>query len=141
MLMLSLLLTALSLQGGDIAGTGILNLRVSGFQELRGTVRVAIFHRGEFFPEDIDNAFMKVVEPVTADPMPIRIEGLPHGLYAIALFHDSNDDAILDRNILGIPTERFGFSGGARAVTGPPSYESAAFLFDTPSLLLFIEMQ
>ncbi len=141
MQMLSLLLTALSLQGGDIAGTGILNLRVSGFHGLRGSLRIAIFHRGEFFPEDIDNAFMRVVEPVTADPMPVSIEGLPHGLYAIALFHDRNDDAVLDRNILGIPTERFGFSGGARAVTGPPSYESAAFLFDNPSLLLFIEMQ
>lgn len=53
--------------------------------------------------------------------------GVPPGRYAISAYHDKNDDGSLDRNFIGIPTEDFTFSSGAKAGLGPPSFEDADF--------------
>ncbi len=52
--------------------------------------------------------------------LPIEIEEL-----AIAAYHDENNNGQLDRNPLGIPSERYGFSGGARGLVGAPEYAEA----------------
>ena len=36
---------------------------------------------------------------------------------------DANGE--LDRNALGIPSERYGFTNNARGITGPPNFEDA----------------
>jgi uncharacterized protein (DUF2141 family) len=54
----------------------------------------------------------------------IPVERLPASI-AVAAYHDENDDGELNRNRFGIPTERYGFSRNARALTGPPSFKQA----------------
>ena len=56
----------------------------------------------------------------------VTMEDLPEGTYAISLFHDENDNGELDTNLMGIPTEGFGFSNDARGVMGPPEFDAAA---------------
>lgn len=53
--------------------------------------------------------------------------------FAVAAFHDENGNGVLDRNRLGIPTERYGFSNNARGSFGPPSFESAAVRINNPT--------
>ena len=50
-----------------------------------------------------------------ADTSGVRIifAGLPPGDYAVAAFHDADGNGELGTNILGIPTEGYGFSNGA----------------------------
>ena len=50
---------------------------------------------------------------------------LPTGTYAIAAYHDKNDDFVLNRVFGWIPTEPFGFSRDARGTFGPPTFDSA----------------
>ncbi|MBF4473025.1 DUF2141 domain-containing protein [Flavobacterium sp. HJJ] len=38
------------------------------------------------------------------------IKDLPEGEYAIALYHDENDDKKCNTNMIGIPTEGYGFT-------------------------------
>ncbi len=52
---------------------------------------------------------------------------LPSGSYAIACFHDENDNNKLDRSFSGFPTEIYGFSNDARGVFGPPNLEDQLF--------------
>jgi uncharacterized protein (DUF2141 family) len=47
------------------------------------------------------------------------------GLYAIIAFHDENGNGKLDKNFWGVPIEPYGFSNGARAHLGPPSFADA----------------
>lgn len=49
------------------------------------------------------------------------------GTYAFAFYHDADDDNELDRDLVGIPQEGYGFSNNVRPGLGPPSFESAAF--------------
>ncbi|HOP27226.1 MAG TPA: DUF2141 domain-containing protein [Candidatus Sabulitectum sp.] len=108
--------------------------------QIQGFLRIAVFQGEEFFPEGIDNALFKITEPVTSGTMTVALPPMEYGEYAVALFHDRDGDAVVDRNFLGIPTEEIGFSSGARAVTGPPDYEDAVFQLETETLLMFIEL-
>jgi uncharacterized protein (DUF2141 family) len=53
--------------------------------------------------------------------------GLPAGRYAVSVFHDENGNARLDANVMGIPSERYGFSRDAMGRMGPPAFADAAF--------------
>ena len=54
------------------------------------------------------------------------LQDLPPGRYAVNAFHDENDNGELDTNLLGIPTEGFGFANDPDASLGPPDFEAAA---------------
>ena len=44
--------------------------------------------------------------------------GLPAGRFAVAVFHDENDNGEIDTDFLGIPKEGYGFSRGATGMFG-----------------------
>lgn len=52
---------------------------------------------------------------------------IPQGNYAIALFHDENNNSILDKNFLGIPKEGHGFSNNPQRGFSKPSFEQCSF--------------
>ncbi|KZN32492.1 hypothetical protein N480_25500 [Pseudoalteromonas luteoviolacea S2607] len=52
-----------------------------------------------------------------------QFSNLEPGAYTIRLFHDENNNAQLDTNLFGIPTEGVSFSNHATMQFGPPSYE------------------
>ena len=51
---------------------------------------------------------------------------LPAGRFAIAVFHDEDDDGKLGANFLGIPKEGVGFSRNATGSMGPARFADAA---------------
>ncbi|NBW08981.1 MAG: DUF2141 domain-containing protein [Caulobacteraceae bacterium] len=55
------------------------------------------------------------------------VSNMAPGRYVIAAFQDTNGDGKLSKNRIGIPSEPFGFSNGARARFGMPPFETAAF--------------
>lgn len=54
------------------------------------------------------------------------LHDLPPGRYAVNTFHDENDNGELDTNLLGIPSEGYGFANDPDASFGPPGFEAAA---------------
>jgi uncharacterized protein (DUF2141 family) len=51
------------------------------------------------------------------------------GVYAVACFHDENNNGKLDRGLFGIPKEGTVVSNHAHGFMGPPSFDSAKFAF------------
>lgn len=49
------------------------------------------------------------------------------GDYAIAVYHDENNDRNFNRTLLGLPAEGYGFSNDAPAVVGLPSFSDVRF--------------
>ena len=47
-------------------------------------------------------------------------EDLAPGRYALSAFHNENDNGELDTNLLGVPSEGYGFGNDASAAFGPP---------------------
>ena len=58
-----------------------------------------------------------------------RDHGFQSGV-GFSIVHDVNGNRNLDKNLLGIPTEPFGFSGNKSIFRGLPSFEEAAFEVD-----------
>lgn len=56
----------------------------------------------------------------------IHLGDVPAGEYAIKLYQDENDNGQLDRNVLGIPKEGYGFSNNGGAM-GQPPFKAAKF--------------
>ena len=56
-----------------------------------------------------------------------RFEDLAEGDYAVAVFHDKNGNGKLDVNLMGVPTEPYGFSLHAPAGMGAPVWADAMF--------------
>lgn len=106
-----------------------LSVVVKGAKSKTGKIKVALAANEQEYknPKSIRQAQqLKDVEPVDGDTK-VVFEGLPSGRYALLVFHDENDNNDLDTNIVGYPTERYGFSNDARAMFGPPSFGDAAF--------------
>lgn len=53
------------------------------------------------------------------------LQDLPPGRYAVNAFHDENDNGDLDTNLVGIPSEGYGFANDPDASFGPPEFEDA----------------
>ena len=64
--------------------------------------------------------------PAQAGTVRFVVQDLAPGRYALSAFHDENDNGELDTNLLGVPSEGYGFGNEASAAFGPPSFEAAA---------------
>jgi uncharacterized protein (DUF2141 family) len=63
------------------------------------------------------------------------------GLYALVLYHDANSNGKIDRNLLGIPKEGFGFSNNPRILFSAPSLKSVQLQVNAPGLPTRIRMR
>lgn len=105
---------------GVASGTAI--IRVLGAANDNGTMKVAIYGAESTFERPADAVFASV-EPIASGQVyvPVPLNALPEKI-AIAVFHDENDDGVLNKNAIGFPSERYGFSRNARGLTGPPTW-------------------
>jgi uncharacterized protein (DUF2141 family) len=103
-----------------------LTIRISGMKNQNGKMNIAIYNKADGF-NDPTKVFQEYFLSVNEDPMIVNIDSLPAGEYAFGIFHDENDNQVLDQNFLGIPKEGFAFSNNAMGNFGPPSYNQAKF--------------
>jgi uncharacterized protein (DUF2141 family) len=104
------------------ASPGALELELSGLRSAKGVVQLCLTRDAERFPDCGPTAF----RTVPAGQSHVRIDGLPSGAYAIALFHDENRNGRLD-TLVGIPREGFGFSRNPPVRFGAPKFNAARF--------------
>ena len=71
--------------------------------------------------------------PARTGTMRFVVRDLAPGRYALSAFHDENDNGELDTNLMGIPSEGYGFGNDASAAFGPPSFEAPAVDVDAAS--------
>jgi uncharacterized protein (DUF2141 family) len=119
-------------------GTGELTLIIDGFENSNGAARVALADSRENFRWG--TPFKGYIFPIVNHRV-VETLVLPCGEYAVKVFHDENGNGELDKRILGIPAEAYGFSNDARGSMGPPEYEKAAFQLDSAGKKLTIHVQ
>ncbi len=66
---------------------------------------------------------------------------LAPGRYAVIVFQDSNRDGRIGKNLVGLPTEPYGFSRNATGFLGPPKFSDAAVDVSDDNLSIQIDMQ
>lgn len=102
-----------------------LTIEVSNISELKGQVMIALYTNGETW---LGKAARGSGAAANAEKVLVKFADVPAGSYAAAVYQDVNGNGKMDSNVMGIPTEPFGFSNNATGRFGPPKFEAAKFL-------------
>lgn len=105
-----------------------LTLRIENAEAGQGVIMAGIFNEEKTFP---DNYFRGEKTTVSGGVMVIVFAELPRGQYAVSVYQDSNNNGQLDKNIFGIPKEKYGFSNNAAR----PDYRKCVFDFDKDMII------
>ena len=119
---------------------GTLSVVPVGLENSRGRLLAQLSNAAASF-EGEGAAFRSAEVKVVNEQAVVVFENVPHGDYALKLFHDENDNQKLDTNFVGMPKEKFGFSNDAMGRFGPPSFEQARFRFEAVATTLRVEMK
>ena len=114
-------------EAGGAAQAAELTVAVTGVNSGKGRVYVAL-HRaatGVKFP-DMKGAVAGAWRKANKGGFSVTFAGLAPGRYAVNGFHDANRNGDLDTNLLGIPTEGYGFGNGATGHFGPASFDASS---------------
>jgi len=101
-----------------------LNLVIKGVDDIKGSMYIAVFDNEESFP-DFGKQLVEKDLPVDAKTLNFTFKNLPNDDYAVAIFHDKNNNGVLDKNAFGFPLEPYGFSRNARARFSAPAFNDA----------------
>ncbi len=110
------------LLAGCAATAGTIEVRVSNVPSNQGRVFIAVCDQAQFLKKCAHGTSVPSQQGDTV----VTIAGIPSGTWAVLAFHDANNNGELDRNLLGIPKEDYGFSRDATNKFGPPKFEAAA---------------
>ncbi len=120
---------------------GKLTVEIDGLKNKEGQICASIFASSEGFPSDRDRVLQKQCTKITGTPFPITFDNLKAGSYAVAVFHDQNNDSTLNSNLFGIPSEGFGFSSNPEIRARAPKFSEAAFLVAGPDTNIQIQLK
>lgn len=118
-------------QVGTAALDNILTVELTGVRSEHGEILYRLCADKECHSNQRSNAYKEGSVPATRGEMQLVIDNLPEGEYSLGLFHDKNSNSKLDKNILGIPKESFGFSQLSRLPLGKPSWNETKFNVDS----------
>ena len=122
--MLIVFLTFFLWFGASTIPVSKLKIEILNIQKSGGTLRVGIYKPGEKF---------KTASPFVNRQIRIEQVGnqrvefeLPPGTYAVALYHDLNDNNKIDKYFFGYPKEPFGLSNNFRPLFSAPKFQDCA---------------
>lgn len=101
-----------------------LTVTVTNIQNSKGKISFGLFRKQDSFPIK-GKQFKGVFIETTKSKTKYTFQNLEKDAYAVAVYHDENNNGILDKNLVGAPTEAYGFSRNARAMFSAPSFDDA----------------
>ena len=107
------------------AGAGELRATIGNVKPQQGKLWVALYDGADAYRAE--RRFAGQILEASGTEVTAVFAGLPAGRYGVAVFQDRNGDSALTTNLLGVPGEPYGFSGGATGgAFGPPAFDAFA---------------
>jgi len=127
----------------NAAGGCTLRIHVDGLRNSNGVVGSVLFTSAEGWPEDLNKSYRHGPTPIPTGQREATVvwEHLPPGEYGVAAIHDENRNAKLDRNLIGIPKEGFGFANNPHVGLSAPAFPLAVVHVGCPSTEIGIHIQ
>jgi uncharacterized protein (DUF2141 family) len=124
----------------NLKATGSLKVIMDGFNNDKGLVKIALGNSKETYNNKETGKSFQVAEAVIKDGKAEYIfKDIPFGDYTVSVYQDENGNKKLDKNFLGIPSEKYGFSNNGGGF-GAPKYENAVFILNKPEMTINITM-
>jgi uncharacterized protein (DUF2141 family) len=101
--------------------TGNLTVIISGLENTQGEVQVGLYNNAGTFPTPEKEYLQK--RERAGNVVKVTFSKIPAGEYAMAIYHDANNDGKCNKNLLGIPTEGYCFSNNFKPSMSVPKFE------------------
>lgn len=124
-----------SLLVSSLVTANSLQIEVSSLKNKTGNLRIGLFNTSASYTNNT-KPYQGVILSISNKKVKHNFKNIPKGTYAVAIIHDENSNGRLDKNMLGIPTEGYGFSNNAKAIFSAPSFEQTKFTLDTNKKLI-----
>lgn len=106
--------------------TSPVSVVVTDLPSTKATLKLYFYNVEENFLKRGNYTMLKYVKPAGSRKITLPID-LPNGEWAVALTQDLNENDLVDRNFLGIPTEPYAFSNNVRPTVRAPYFEECKF--------------
>ncbi len=112
-------------QAAETALEADMRVRVTGLENSDGQVWIGVYADAASY--DAGDEIAQTSVAANRNGVAAIFDALPAGTYAVIAFHDANANNDLDSNLLGMPTERYGFSNAAAPRFRQARFDEAAF--------------
>ena len=104
------------------AGQARMFVNVTGVRSATGQIAVTLYPdvRSRFLARGGSMYVARV--PARAGTTRVCLNLPATGVYAIGVYHDANANRRIDRTVIGLPAEAYGFSNNPRGLLGLPSF-------------------
>jgi uncharacterized protein (DUF2141 family) len=119
---------------------GELVLRVNNIERTGGMVWIGVYDSQNNFLIQENATLVQGVNVDKTGELVMRLDAIPYGTYAIAIFHDENNSGYMDQNFIGIPLEPYSFSVPYSSKFRVPKFDDVKFEFNHPNQVVETEL-
>ena len=109
------------------AQTATLTIKVENILRVEGQVMIGLFKDANGFPEDREHMLAYKIDEVAGNQLILEFANLEPGNYAFSVVQDYNKNYKMDKNLLGMPKEPFGFSNDFEPLFSAPDFNDCKF--------------
>ncbi|MGF1763268.1 DUF2141 domain-containing protein [Aliivibrio kagoshimensis] len=135
-----LLITTLPTAADPHSSAGLLTVHINGIIENSGSIELQLLSNQQQYDEQ-NPPYRECSQPADTQSAICVFSDVPHGDYAIFVFHDKNSDGDLNMNYFGIPTERLGLTNVNLETNEYPSFDDSKFSFNSQHAQVFLNLQ
>lgn len=114
---------------------------ITNLDNVKGNLYVGWYNQSDDFRVNEKAIYREKVVVGNQKEISIIFKNIPKGKYAIAVFLDENDNYKLDKNMLGIPKEKYGFSNNRLPALRPATFEESAFELTQQNSTIHIQLK
>lgn len=102
-------------------------VKISNLENIKGDLYIGWYNDAATFRINNKALYREKVMVNNQNEVVVEFKNIPKGNYAIAVFLDENNNYFLDKNVFGIPKEKYGFSNNILPSLRPATFEESAF--------------
>lgn len=102
-------------------------VEINDFKNDKGQALIAVFDKKDGFPTKQAKALRRKIGTIKNGKTTVIFENLPEGEYAVAVVHDTNKNEKINYNLMGAPTEGYGFSNINHPGLWVPAFSKSTF--------------
>jgi uncharacterized protein (DUF2141 family) len=97
-----------------------LDIEIVEIRNNNGNIMLQLFDKNE-------KVLVREISPIHENKCSFSIQDLNAGKYAVRYYHDENLNGKMETNLVGKPTEGYGFSNNVIGKFGPPPFDKWLF--------------
>jgi uncharacterized protein (DUF2141 family) len=116
-------------------------VKISNLENVNGNLYIGWYNQSTTFRVNEKAIYREKIIVNNQKELSVVFKNIPKGKYAIAVFLDENENYKLDKNLFGIPKEKYGFSNNILPPMRPATFEESVFELNQQNIIINIKLK